>query len=227
MDRAVEDLTGRARIRDAAIRLFGERGIEGASIRDIAAEAGVSSGLVRHHFGSKEALRQACDTYAKERMQQIAAELTDHGGLAALDPIALHPVAFPLQLYLVRSMMDGSETAAALFLDGVDMVEEWTKTYGIDPDDRRGYAAALAAIKLGVFVFRDQVSRALGEDITTTEGYNRIGRALMEVFTIPIFPPDGPAPRDTGPKHTTPEDTTRKNTTRKNTTRKDQRKQEN
>src|SRR6185503_13375238 len=31
MDRAVEDLTARARIRDAAIKLFGERGIEGAS----------------------------------------------------------------------------------------------------------------------------------------------------------------------------------------------------
>jgi len=187
MDRAVEDLTARARIRDAAIKLFGERGIEGASIRDIAAEAGVSSGLVRHHFGSKEALREACDKYAKERMVQIGSELTRDGDLTGLDPLVLHPLAFPLQLYLVRSMMDGSETATTLFLEGVEAVEEWTTSFGIDPKDRRGYAAALAAIKLSVFVFREQVSKALGEDITTPAGYNRIGQALMEVFTIPLL----------------------------------------
>ena len=187
MDRAVEDLTARARIRDAAIKLFGERGIEGASIRDIAAEAGVSSGLVRHHFGSKEALRETCDKYAKERMVQIGSELTRDGDLTGLDPLVLHPLAFPLQLYLVRSMMDGSETATALFLEGVEAVEEWTTSFGIDPKDRRGYAAALAAIKLSVFVFREQVSKALGEDITTPAGYNRIGQALMEVFTIPLL----------------------------------------
>jgi TetR/AcrR family transcriptional regulator, regulator of cefoperazone and chloramphenicol sensitivity len=187
MDRAAEDLTARARIRDAAIRLFGERGIEGASIRDIAAEAGVSSGLVRHHFGSKEALRDACDRYAKDRMIQIGAELTQDGDLTGLDPLVLHPIAFPLQLYIVRSMMDGSETATALFLEGVDAVEAWAGSYGIRPKDPRGYAAALAAIKLSVFILRDQVSKALGEDITTPAGYNRIGQALMEVFTIPLL----------------------------------------
>jgi TetR/AcrR family transcriptional regulator, regulator of cefoperazone and chloramphenicol sensitivity len=190
MDRAAEDLTARARIRDAAIRLFGERGIEGASIRDIAAEAGVSSGLVRHHFGSKEALREACDRYAKDRMIQIGAELTQDGDLTGLDPLLLHPIAFPLQIYIVRSMMDGSETATALFLEGVDAVEAWASSYGITPKDPRGYAAALAAIKLSVFILRDQVSKALGEDITTPAGYNRIGKALMEVFTIPLLTPE-------------------------------------
>jgi TetR/AcrR family transcriptional regulator, regulator of cefoperazone and chloramphenicol sensitivity len=187
MDRRIDDLTARARIRDAAIRLFGERGIEGASIRDIAAEAGVSSGLVRHHFGSKEALREACDQYAKERMLEVSEELATQGGVAALDPATLHPRVFPLQLYLVRSMMDGSETAAALFLGAVDSIEEWSTAYGLHPTDRRAYAAALAAIKLSVFVFRDQVSKALGEDITTPAGYARIGQGLMEVFTIPLI----------------------------------------
>ncbi|MDX2974285.1 TetR/AcrR family transcriptional regulator [Kribbella solani] len=190
MDRAVEDLTARARIRDAAIELFGGRGIEGASIRDIAAAAGVSSGLVRHHFGSKESLREACDQYAKERMLQIGAELSTDGDLSGLDPLALYPVALPLQLYLVRSMMDGSETATALFMQGVDAVEEWSAGYGIQPRDRRGYAAALTAIKLSVLILRDQVSKAIGEDITTPEGYNRIGKALMEVFTIPLLSPE-------------------------------------
>src|SRR5690242_14117022 len=122
MDRRAEDLTARARIRDAAITLFGERGIEGASIRDIAAGGGVSSGLVRHHFGSKESLRAACDEYARERMLEVGQELATSEGVAALDPVGLHPRIFPLQLYLVRSMMDGSETATALFLGAVDTI---------------------------------------------------------------------------------------------------------
>lgn len=46
----------RAAIEAAAKTLFAERGFEGASVRGIAAEAGVDPALVIRHFGSKEAL---------------------------------------------------------------------------------------------------------------------------------------------------------------------------
>ncbi|NOD88887.1 MULTISPECIES: TetR/AcrR family transcriptional regulator [unclassified Ruegeria] len=49
-------LETRARIMDAAELIFAERGFEGASIRDIAALAGVQIGLVHHHGGGKEEL---------------------------------------------------------------------------------------------------------------------------------------------------------------------------
>jgi AcrR family transcriptional regulator len=186
MDRPADDLTARARIRDAAMKLFTERGIEGASIRDIAAEAGVSSGLVRHHFGSKQALREACDRYAKERMLQIGEELVFQGGAAQTSVAAMHPITLPLQTYLVRSMMDGSETATALFLEMVDAGEEFTETLPTAPSDRRAYAAVLAAMKMGVFVLRDQVSKAIGEDIAGPTGYARLTQAMLDVFTIPV-----------------------------------------
>ena len=60
-DRPREGLTPRARIRDAALAQFAEHGIRGASMRWIAEAAGVSLGLVQHHFGTKEALREAFD----------------------------------------------------------------------------------------------------------------------------------------------------------------------
>src|SRR5215813_4115516 len=101
---AYEDLTARARIRDAALTLFAERGIEASTIRDIAAAAGVSSGLVRHHFGSKEALRDACDAYAFERMKQIGDELIAEGRIAEAGLMAdLQPAVRLLQDYLLRS----------------------------------------------------------------------------------------------------------------------------
>ncbi|MFD0204347.1 MULTISPECIES: TetR/AcrR family transcriptional regulator [Saccharothrix] len=68
MRSATSDLTARARIRDAALARFGADGVAGASMRAIAADAGVSPALVVHHFGSKEGLRQACDEYVLAAM---------------------------------------------------------------------------------------------------------------------------------------------------------------
>lgn len=56
-----KDLTTRARLRDAALNLFAKHGFAATSTRAVAAEAGVSPGLVTHHFGSKEGLRQAVE----------------------------------------------------------------------------------------------------------------------------------------------------------------------
>ncbi len=46
--------TTRDEILAAARRLFAERGMDGTTIRAIAAEAGVNQGLVHHFFGTKE-----------------------------------------------------------------------------------------------------------------------------------------------------------------------------
>lgn len=70
----LSDLTARARIRDAAIRCFAREGFR-VPVRAIATEAGVSPGLVIHHYGSKEGLRQACD----EHVRTIIAEAKTTG----------------------------------------------------------------------------------------------------------------------------------------------------
>ncbi len=53
-----EDLTTRAKIRDAAIVRFGKFGFGRTTIRAIAEAARVSPALVIHHFGSKDGLRE-------------------------------------------------------------------------------------------------------------------------------------------------------------------------
>ena len=51
-------------ILDAALRLFSKQGYRGTSIREIAEEAGLSTGNVYHHFPDKEALfRTLLDQY--------------------------------------------------------------------------------------------------------------------------------------------------------------------
>jgi AcrR family transcriptional regulator len=50
---------GRTALLDAAISVVSDRGLRGLTIRSVASEAGVTHGLVRHHFGSRDALIEA------------------------------------------------------------------------------------------------------------------------------------------------------------------------
>ena len=108
------DLTGRARIRDAAIRRFGADGF-GASVRAIAADAGVSPGLVIHHFGSKDGLRAACDEHVLRMIREAETEAFTQSSpgellaqLAVLDEFA------PMVGYLVQTLLAGGDLAATL-----------------------------------------------------------------------------------------------------------------
>ncbi len=57
--RTAEWPAGKTLLRDTALRLFAERGPDAVSVREVAAEARVSPGLVVHHFGTKEQLLAA------------------------------------------------------------------------------------------------------------------------------------------------------------------------
>jgi TetR/AcrR family transcriptional regulator, regulator of cefoperazone and chloramphenicol sensitivity len=190
-DRALEDLTARARIRDTALRLFAERGIAAATVRDIAKAAGVSSGLVRHHFGSKEALRDACDSYAMDRMNRLREQIFAEGRLAdQAFMVSVHPTARLMQGYLVRSMLDGSDAAAAMFDDMVELGEQWLTGLKLEARDPRAFAAVLVAMQMGVFVMHEQLSRALGVDVRSPEGQVRMNRGLVDFYAHPMLTPE-------------------------------------
>ncbi|KDN22824.1 TetR/AcrR family transcriptional regulator [Amycolatopsis rifamycinica] len=181
-----EDLTARARIRDAAIRLFTERGMEKTSILDIAQEAGVSGGLIRHHFGSKDGLREACDTYVfdellKFKEEALAKGHADPGFVPTFDARQLL-----FRRYLGRAMVDGSEAAAAQFVGIVDGTERYFREAGLDVPDPRGVGAALAAMTGGLMILQDHVARALGEEPGTHEAMLRMMSAAGYLFTHPL-----------------------------------------
>jgi AcrR family transcriptional regulator len=119
------DLTAAARIRDAAIEQFGERGF-GVGLRAIAEAAGVSAALVIHHFGSKEGLRKACDDYIAEEIRNSKSE-----ALKSKDPatwfaqMAEIESYAPMMAYLVRSMQSGGELANMLWRRMIDNAEEY------------------------------------------------------------------------------------------------------
>jgi AcrR family transcriptional regulator len=63
------------RILTSAIQLFSERGLDGTTVRDIAKGADVTLATVHHHFGSKDALFDACVSSVYDELGAMAIEL--------------------------------------------------------------------------------------------------------------------------------------------------------
>jgi TetR/AcrR family transcriptional regulator, regulator of cefoperazone and chloramphenicol sensitivity len=199
------DLTARANIRNAALRLFAERGHDAVTVRAIAAAAGVSPGLVLHHFGSKEGLRAAVDVHAAESFDAVFAEL---GGQDLAETLAsgeatasvaeafarAFPPGSPLPAYLRRLLLTNDPAGAALFgrwyaatrrlLDA--MVELGAAAPTEDPAVR---AAFLLANDLAVILLRNQIATAIGDDPLTPAGLDRWARDVTAVYVGGAFVP--------------------------------------
>jgi DNA-binding transcriptional regulator YbjK len=73
--------TGREALLEAALQLVGERGLQGLSMRDIAAAAQMSLGLTTYHFADRDALlRETLQRFADaevQRYEHMLAALTE------------------------------------------------------------------------------------------------------------------------------------------------------
>jgi len=151
---------------------------------------------VRHHFGSKDELRKACDAYALEAQHTYADQAMTDEGLndpktvtEARDP--LHP----LQRYLARALIDESEAAGQIFDEMVAMTEQSLRQADKQrPDppvaDLRTRAALMVAMALGIPAFQAHISRSIGAGIFSPEGDRRITQALLDIYSHPAISPD-------------------------------------
>lgn len=181
------DLTARARIRDAALLHFGEHGFDRATIRGIAETAGVSSGLVRHHFGSKQALREACDAHLASVIRRLNNQVRSESTTSRVNQVAGARAAMgPYQRYMARALAEGSATA--LFDVMVELSEQWladADTARPDPPgvDRHTRAAVITAMALSVSVLHEHLSRAIGLEVFSPDGDLLLARTLIDIYS--------------------------------------------
>lgn len=221
------DLTARAAIRNAALRLFAERGHDAVTVRQIATAAGVSPALVVHHFGSKDGLRGAVDTHAIDAFDRVFAELDDDdiaemltGGEATTSVAEafsrMLPPGSPLPAYLRRLLLTNDPAGAAIFgrwfgatrrlLDA--MVTLGAARPSDDPDVR---AAFLLVNDLAVILLRNQIATAIGDDPLTPSGLDRWARQATAIylegaFAAPPAEPPGSAPNTSNTPNEPPEE---------------------
>ncbi|GAB4588613.1 TetR family transcriptional regulator [Nocardia sp. IFM 10818] len=166
--RSADDLTTRARIREAAIAVFGEQGF-GVGVRAIAAAAGVSPGLVIHHFGSKDGLREACDDRVREVVRTAKMSAVENPSPSrTIQQLAEIEEFAPYIAYLVRSFQHGGGLMVSLFDHLIEDIKSYL-TVGIasgtlrKPKDLEATAKYLATINGGGMMMFLQLYAARNE----------------------------------------------------------------
>ncbi|MER8464743.1 CerR family C-terminal domain-containing protein [Mesorhizobium sp. M1396] len=98
----------RAALVQAALKLFGRKGFDGTSTREIAAEAHANIGSIAYHFGGKEGLRTAAADFIVETIQTVAGQALGNMQATATGS----PEAAQMQLFAALERMVGFVVAS-------------------------------------------------------------------------------------------------------------------
>ncbi|MCC2592408.1 TetR family transcriptional regulator [Tessaracoccus sp. OS52] len=195
-----EDLTTKARIRDAAIRRFAADGLD-APLRLIAADAGVSPGLIMHHFSSRAGLREACDEYVLARARDSKKEVLGEAGPGAmLAGLAQIEGYASLVGYVLRCLQAGGPLTDrfvdAIVADAVSYLADGVAAGTVSPSrDPEARARLIAEMSLGALLLQLPARQShldLEELPQWLHQYSaRIVLPLLELYTQPLLTESG------------------------------------
>jgi TetR/AcrR family transcriptional regulator, regulator of cefoperazone and chloramphenicol sensitivity len=174
------DLTTKARVRAAALALVGEQGLDATTIRQVAARAGVSVGLVQHHYKTKADLADDVRAWVLGRLVAAAEAV----GAAHLDTARPELAGFDdlmtdnpnLAAYIRRILIEATPNAKRWFTEAVDQTTKQLREHrpdGLaeDPDELRTVAAMLLVVTFGPVILGSALTDLL--DCTADEAQIR------------------------------------------------------
>lgn len=162
----------------AALEIFGRKGFDATSTREIAAAAKINIASISYHFGGKAGLRIACAEAFATRVGALVGNLTTqeptgpHAAedllLALIDRLASQLIGSaemrPLVAFVLREIADGGPGVDVIFNAMIGPAHQrlcriWARATGEDPDAE--------AVKIFVFSIIGQIV------------YFRIGTAIV------------------------------------------------
>jgi len=173
---------------DAGLALFGTKGFDATSTRELASTAGVNVALIAYHFGGKEGLRQAVVAEIGRRMSQVVglppvpAGLTADAAQERLQMVVRQIVAFlvgareaePLVNFMLHELAQGGPQIDAIYQRFVgpkhrELSELWAIATGLNAESDH--------VKLSIFAMIGQVVYfRLGREVVTRKmGWTAIG----------------------------------------------------
>ena len=178
----------------AALTQFGRFGYDGATTRDIAAEAKANIGSIAYHFGGKEGLHEACARHIVDTMQELArpvlTALPDTGSLQPDQAEALLRLALERMAGFVIGQPEAGAIVSFILreLDRPTAALDTVYTGVFEPVHRRfcevwaaatGEDAESDATKIRVFTLIGQVVyfRIGREAVRRRMGWERVGEA--------------------------------------------------
>lgn len=185
----LEDLTTIARIRRAAMLRFAEDGFRATTLKGIAEEAGVSVGLVQHHFGTKAHLYQVCTEHASASLRHQIEHLNTVDGPAVSPNHAssLYDGRSHTVRFMLRLLIEGAPEADVIF----DAMAEGTQRFltearpDLFPEGSQTASDAgtlLLAMHLGPAVLQHQVQRRTGGELFDPPSASRMGLTILDIY---------------------------------------------
>lgn len=191
------------KILTAALEVFAREGFPDARLRDIAARAGATHNLIRHHFGSKDDLWKAVVDDGLRMRQKRLKQIVDSG--QSMNPVDLfkklirsHVVFVTEHAELIKILMQ-SNSRTSPHLDYIiakeqgimdvtgpifRKVQERGYFKGFDPDSFTVYMRALVEAPIAT---SDLTNKVLKHDIRSEKG---IALHTQRVIDF-LFPMDG------------------------------------
>jgi TetR/AcrR family transcriptional regulator, regulator of cefoperazone and chloramphenicol sensitivity len=169
-----------------ALRLFGSRGFEATSTREIAAAAKANIGSIAYHFGGKDGLREACAQHIAETIRSVAAPAIGLGDVDTMNPdeaeqrlvdgigkvvrfIVARPEAGAFVQFVLRELSIAGSSLDILY-NGVfepvhmRLCQLWSRATGDPAESERTRIAVFAMIGQVVYfrIGREAVLRRMG-----------------------------------------------------------------
>ncbi len=187
-----QSLDGRTRLLRVAMRQIANLGFDGVTVRSIAAEASVSAGLIKHHFGSKEGLRDAADAYflersgaALERAIRVTRDLEPpQVGEYERQWLARYEHEWPdFVAYLRRAILENSAWGQSLFRRYFDSIRHGLDRLDVEGKigpavDRLWLPFLYAFMLLGPIILDPHIRTMLGRSTYEPEMWARFQNAL-------------------------------------------------
>jgi len=180
----------RAALLSAAQELFAERGFERATVREIAARAGVNQALLFRYFGSKDELFRASIT---DRGRLLLQEGPDDGLLGRMLDRMLRQEDSPAQGYWLQASLRSSGQDEGVEAIRAELGDDYVRALSglTGAPDAALRADLLLAWLLGIGLMRSVHKRdpLAGADPAVVAGHVlRAGRVLLEDLDV-NFPP--------------------------------------
>lgn len=166
-----EDLTAKARIRNTALDLYAQYGEERISLRAVASEAGVTLGLVQHHFKTRTGLREAVDQlvvdYFVEALRSVDAEKDPRKLVAARDAAVTSMLKAnpPIVNYVRRAVLEPSDEQMHLLDALIGLTRDevaMLRDEGMAPTDRTASTQVVSVLvrQMGALLLQPLIDAA-------------------------------------------------------------------
>lgn len=198
------DQTRQALVR-AALELFGDKGFEGTSTREIAAKANANIASIAYHFGGKDGLRDACADFIVDTIRGVAGRVlpVDNGGPAIpadresakeqmrllLDTMTMfmmsRPEISPIVQFMLREMNHPSPALDRIYAGVVETVhgrlcQLWEAATGEPAGSEETRITVFTVIGQVIYfrIGREVIMRRLGWSETGPEEAGKIAAAI-------------------------------------------------